>query len=211
MITKQQEKSHQTMIELMDAAMELFARKGFRETSVAEITRRAGYAKGSFYRHWPSKDLLFLQVVEYKLAQYRAERDERIARARDLEEALRIIWDFLQNMVAEHNWAKIFLEFTVYAARDPELRKTIRQDQHRLSDGLFARLIQPFTPPGLPAEKLGALNTALFEGFMVHNALETGILDLSDVREAAVALALDMVRRHAAVQPDSSQPTGDPA
>lgn len=209
--SKQQEKSHQTMVELMDAAMELFARKGFRETSVAEITRHAGYAKGSFYRHWPSKDQLFLQIVERKLAQYRASRDERIATAGDLEGAMRIIWDFLQDMVADRNWAKVFLEFTVHAARDPELRRIMRLDQHRLSEDLFARLIRPFAPPGFPVEKLGALNTALFEGFMVHNALETGVLDLHDVREAAVALALDMVRRLAPTQAPISQPTGGPA
>lgn len=209
--TRQQEKSQQTMVELMDAAMELFARKGYRETSVSEITRRAGYAKGSFYRHWPSKDQLFLQIVERKLAQYRAARDERLAQADDLEGALRIIWDFLQDMVADRNWAKVFLEFTVHAARDPELRQALRRDQHRLSEEMFARLIRPFAPPGLPAEKLGALNTALFEGFMVHNALETGVLDLGDVREAAVTLALDMARRNESAQSSVPQPTGGPA
>ncbi|WP_029897036.1 TetR/AcrR family transcriptional regulator [Desulfohalovibrio reitneri] len=188
-MTKQREKSRQTRRELMDAAMALFADKGFGETSVAEITARAGYAKGSFYRHFDGKDRLFLDILERKLAEYRAQRDRSIEEAADLEEALRVIWDFLATMVADRNWAKVFLEFTVHAARDEGLREELGATRYRLSEDLFARLIRPFVPEGYPARKLGALNTALFEGFMVHNALESGVLDLADVREAAVALS----------------------
>jgi AcrR family transcriptional regulator len=190
--TKQQEKSHQTMLELMASATELFSRKGFLSTSVAEITGKAGYSKGIFYRHWESKDELFLRIIEEKLQQYRGTRDERLRNAASLEEALRIIWDFLEHMVSDRNWAKVFLEFTVHASRDPELRRTVRQRQYRLSETIFADLIRPFVPEGYPAQTMGALNTALFEGYMVHTALETGVLELADVQEAAVRLALDL-------------------
>jgi AcrR family transcriptional regulator len=192
MTTRQQQKSQATQQRLMDAAVELFGKNGYLETTVEEITRHAGYAKGSFYRHFATKDHLFLAVVERKLAEYRAARDERIGRARSLTEALTIIWDFLETMVADREngaWAKVFLEFTVHAARDPELRSAMRQEQYRLSETIFVRLVEPLVPEDYPAAKLAALNTALFEGFMVHNALETGVLDLADVREAAVALA----------------------
>ena len=82
MATKQQEKSRQTMEELMASAVELFGTQGFASTSVAEITEHAGYAKGSFYRHWNSKDELFLQIVERKFRQYRATRHDRVQRGR---------------------------------------------------------------------------------------------------------------------------------
>jgi AcrR family transcriptional regulator len=192
MTTKQQEKSHQTMIELMASATELFSRKGFLSTSIAEITGNAGYSKGIFYRHWESKDELFLRIIEEKLQQYRGTRDERLRNAASLEEALRIIWDFLEHMVSDRNWAKVFLEFTVHASREPELRRMVRQRQYRLSESIFADLIRPFVPEGYPAQTMGALNTALFEGYMVHTALEAGVLKLSDVQDAAVRLALDL-------------------
>ncbi|WP_147819241.1 TetR/AcrR family transcriptional regulator [Salidesulfovibrio onnuriiensis] len=190
MVTKQQEKSRQTMEELMTSAMELFGEKGFVQTSVSEITSRAGYAKGSFYRHWESKNQLFLQIIEQKLLEYRRARDRRIEDARDLEEALRIIWDFLESMVQDSQWAKVFLEFTIHSVRDTELRTEMRRRQYRLSETIFANLVRRFVTSDYPAEKIGALNTALFEGFMVHNALETGVLSLEDVRETAIALAL---------------------
>ncbi len=179
------------MEELMAAAMLLFSENGFAQTSIAEITARAGYAKGSFYRHWESKNQLFLQIVEQKLYEYRNVRDRRIEDAHDLEEALNIIWDFLESMALDRQWAKVFLEFTVHSARDMELRTEMRRRQYRLSESLFAKLVRRFVTSDYPAEKIGALNTALFEGYMVHNALETGVLNLHDVREAAIALALE--------------------
>jgi hypothetical protein len=74
--------------------------------------------------------------------------------------------------------------------RDEELCAELRRSQYRLSEDIFAELVRPFVTTDYPAEKIGALNTALFEGFMVHNALEAGVLELEDVREAAVALAV---------------------
>ncbi|SDL04072.1 transcriptional regulator, TetR family [Maridesulfovibrio ferrireducens] len=190
MARKQQEKSKQTKKELMDSAEELFGLKGFIATTVAEITTHAGYSKGSFYRHWVSKDKLFLEIVENKLAAYRSSRDNRLDEAQSLEEVMHIIWDFLEIIVRDYNWAKVFLEFTVYASRIPELRDDLGLSQYRLSETVFANLVGKFIETDYPPEKLGAFNTVLFEGFMVQNALETGIVNLKDVREAAVTLAL---------------------
>lgn len=201
MARKQQEKSQQTKKELMESANELFGRKGFMETTVSEITRHAGYAKGSFYRHWVSKDKLFLEIVENKLKHYRNSRDERLNRAESLEEVMNTIWDFLENIVRDRNWAKVFLEFTIYASRIPELREDLSMSQYRLSEAVFADLVRDFIETDYPPEKLGAFNTVLFEGYMVRNAIETGfmiqsssesaLIDLKEVREAAIALALD--------------------
>lgn len=190
MAIKQQEKSRQTKLELMDSAMALFGLKGYRETTVAEITRHAGYSKGNFYRHWASKDDLFLEIIEHKLKEYRSTRDVKLREALSLEEALRIIWDFLEDIVADRNWAKVFLEFTIQGARNKDLRKKLQQSQYRLSEKIFARLVRPFVDKDFPAETIGALNTALFEGFLVHNVLETGVIHLKDIREAAVTLAM---------------------
>ena len=42
--------------EIFRCGKALFEEKGFKDTNVAEIMRRAGYATGSFYRYYPSKD-----------------------------------------------------------------------------------------------------------------------------------------------------------
>ncbi|EGB14764.1 transcriptional regulator, TetR family [Pseudodesulfovibrio mercurii] len=190
MATRQQEKSQQTMQELMASAIELFGTKGFANTSVAEITEHAGYAKGSFYRHWNSKDELFLQIVEQKFKQYRATRHDRVQKAADLEAAMHIIWDFLETIVADRNWSAIFLEFTIHAATNENLRRLLNKSDYRLSDRVFADLVRNHVTSDFPPEKIGALNTALFEGFLIHRALGTETLTLGEVREAAIALAV---------------------
>ncbi|AMK10736.1 MAG: TetR/AcrR family transcriptional regulator [Pseudodesulfovibrio sp.] len=190
MATKQQEKSQQTMQELMASAIELFGTKGFANTSVAEITDHAGYAKGSFYRHWNSKDELFLQIVEQKFRQYRATRHDRVQNAENLEAAMNIIWDFLETIVSDRNWSSIFLEFTVYSATSEPLRKLMNKSDYRLSNKVFADLVRDHVETDFPPEKIGALNTALFEGYLIHRALGTEVLSLAEVRRAAIALAL---------------------
>lgn len=187
---RQQEKTQQTQTELLDAAQRLFEEKGFFATTIAEITARAGYAKGSFYRHWAGKDELILQLVEQKLAAYRARRAERLQSARSLEEALDAVWDFLDSIVDDRNWSRVFLEFTIHASRDERLKAELAKRIYRLSDAMFADIVGGYVPQGYPAEKMGALNTALFEGFLIHSILGTGTLQTRDVRLAARALAL---------------------
>ncbi len=190
MATKQQEKSQQTMQELMDSAIRLFGSKGFVSTSVAEITDNAGYAKGSFYRHWNSKDELFLQIIERKFKHYRAARHERIREAGNLEEAMNIIWDFLETILGDRDWSSIFLEFTVHSATNDSLRKLMNKSDYRLNNRVFADLVRDHMETDFPPEKIGALNTAMFEGYLIHRALGTRVLDLADVRRAAIDMAL---------------------
>jgi AcrR family transcriptional regulator len=190
MAKKQQEKSKQTERELMAAATELFGSKGFFATTVAEITKKAGYAKGSFYRHFDGKDDLVLRIIEEKLKQYRNERQVRINGARSLEDVIEVIWDFLDLIMEDRNWSRVFLEFAIHASRDEELKAKLNEDRYRLSNKVFAELLAGHARTGYPLEKVGALNTALFEGFLIHSILDTGVLSKEDVREAALTLAL---------------------
>ncbi|AEE17238.1 TetR/AcrR family transcriptional regulator [Treponema brennaborense] len=48
---------------LTDAAESCLKTTGIRKTSVDELTRRAGIAKGTFYLFYPSKELLFFDVI----------------------------------------------------------------------------------------------------------------------------------------------------
>lgn len=47
---------------ILKCGRELFSSKGFKETNVAEITKMAGMATGTFYNYYPSKDKLFMEI-----------------------------------------------------------------------------------------------------------------------------------------------------
>jgi AcrR family transcriptional regulator len=54
---------------IFDAAIELFAAKGFDETTVEEVAQAAGVSRASFFRYFSSKDDLLAQnVMKYGVA-----------------------------------------------------------------------------------------------------------------------------------------------
>jgi AcrR family transcriptional regulator len=62
---------------ILSAATRLFARFGFKKTSVDQIAKDAGVAKGTVYYNFPSKQALF----EALLAQGMDELEQRLAKA----------------------------------------------------------------------------------------------------------------------------------
>ncbi|WLD93287.1 TetR/AcrR family transcriptional regulator [Alkalihalobacillus sp. AL-G] len=52
-------------IQIIEAAIKLFATKGFNSTSIQEIASESGISKGAFYLHFKSKDSLLLAILKY--------------------------------------------------------------------------------------------------------------------------------------------------
>ena len=65
--------------ELLDAAIALFAEKGFAATRSDEVAARAGVSKGTLYLYYPSKEELFKAVVRSRLSTLIAEGEELVA------------------------------------------------------------------------------------------------------------------------------------
>ena len=51
-------------VQLIEAASELFAERGYDETRIVDIVERAGVAKGLFYWYFENKEALFRDLVE---------------------------------------------------------------------------------------------------------------------------------------------------
>ncbi len=60
---------------LFDAAMHLFAQRGFQATTVEEITEAADVGKGTFFNYFPSKEELLTSFGEIRLGKVRAALD----------------------------------------------------------------------------------------------------------------------------------------
>jgi AcrR family transcriptional regulator len=61
---------------LFRAALQLFAQKGFGETTVEDITEAADVGKGTFFNYFPSKDHILLAFGEMQLAKLESAVDE---------------------------------------------------------------------------------------------------------------------------------------
>lgn len=60
----QAQRSEETTRQLVTAARDLFANKGFAATSIEEIVRTAGVTRGAMYHHFTGKEDLFEAVFE---------------------------------------------------------------------------------------------------------------------------------------------------
>lgn len=65
---RRERRSVETRESLFRAALDLFARKGFTETTVEDITEAADVGKGTFFNYFPSKDHILLAFGEMQLA-----------------------------------------------------------------------------------------------------------------------------------------------
>ena len=54
---------------ILEAALDLFHDKGTKALSIAELTKRAGIAQGTFYNFWKDKDALIIELITYRSRQ----------------------------------------------------------------------------------------------------------------------------------------------
>lgn len=60
----QLERSERSRKDILDAALELFSRRGYGATSVNDIAEKAGVSKGNVYHHFPDKESIFRSLID---------------------------------------------------------------------------------------------------------------------------------------------------
>jgi AcrR family transcriptional regulator len=60
---QREEKSERSRRAVLDAALQLFARQGYRATTMREIADRAGVSTGNVYHHFPDKEAIFRELI----------------------------------------------------------------------------------------------------------------------------------------------------
>ena len=60
----QAERRAATTAAILASARALFAERGFEATSIGDIALAAGVAKGAVYHHYPTKEAIFLEVLD---------------------------------------------------------------------------------------------------------------------------------------------------
>src|SRR5437773_891865 len=72
---RRQRRSAEIRERLFRAALNLFAKKGFAETTVEDITEAADVGKGTFFNYFPSKEHILLAFGEMQLGKLEAAID----------------------------------------------------------------------------------------------------------------------------------------
>jgi AcrR family transcriptional regulator len=152
---------------LLEQGGRLFAAYGLKKTTVDEVAAAAGISKGAFYLFWPSKEALFMDVVELAEVDFRGQVLAEIARPGDGSQRARLAAALRKAFTL---WRTVPL-LRVFTSTDFELiagRVGPEQvEEHMRSDGnFFLELIETCRANDIPVtaapEKIGGLLYALF-------------------------------------------------
>jgi len=91
-VSRRERRSAEIRERLFRSSLQLFAQKGFAETTVEDITEAADVGKGTFFNYFPSKDHVLLAFSEMQLKKL----EESVEHFRNTNQPLR---EFLQALV----------------------------------------------------------------------------------------------------------------
>jgi TetR/AcrR family transcriptional regulator len=185
---------------LLDAAEEVFGRKGFHETTLREIAERAGYSVGSVYSFFESKDDLFKQIFVRRGEEFMPAMEELLGDdERDPLEQLHDLVDFEIGFFRQHpHFGRLYLRYSsaVLQAADRDIDQVMRErydEAMRLQASLLERgQASGAFRPGDPV-----VLARLFSGLMsAYQALDPAVVsDEPEVQRLPLAELHEIVER----------------
>src|SRR5579875_2726104 len=129
---------------LLDAANEVFAERGFMAASLDDIASAAGYTKGAIYKHFASKEDLFLAVSDQYWRRYFDNFAEVMATStqgpRELDQIAERWRQLSRDRGPEH--AALGQEFTLYLLRNPAARKRVAAKRAQVLEALAKFIVE---------------------------------------------------------------------
>jgi AcrR family transcriptional regulator len=100
-MNKQEEKSRVAKEDIADSSLKLFTEKGFKGTTVRDISRRSGRSMGCIYHHFPNKEEIFSYLIMRQEILPGLERAGQLFFATDFPENLDQIAQEINKTIAE--------------------------------------------------------------------------------------------------------------
>ncbi|MGH9303439.1 MAG: TetR family transcriptional regulator [Acidimicrobiales bacterium] len=152
---------------LLSAGIQAFDRRGYGEVRVDDVCRAAGIAKGSFYRHFPSKEALFFAAARAVADDVSVSFVTRVGSARLSPQAA---VDVMARALEEH-LGLLFDLLALAAQRRPGHGRVLRELFATLCRTISTRL----SPMAAPERAEEVLELALVSG--VRRVVVSPILD----------------------------------
>jgi AcrR family transcriptional regulator len=170
------ERKEMTRELLLDAAVEVFARKGYHGASLDDVAEVAGFTKGAVYSNFTRKSDLFQALLE-------REKGRRDATMRAAVAAIPL--EFLPTFAGEwfehhsrelRDWDVLDVEFWLAAVRDPRIARDLAGGWHEARTELGAsierKLREAGVETGLSGHELAVILDALGSGLLMDQYLD---------------------------------------
>jgi AcrR family transcriptional regulator len=128
---------------ILDAALDVFAEKGFADARLDDVAARAGVAKGTIYLYAKSKEALFETLIHTGIAVPIETIEEKVL-ALDLpaEATLRMLFTFLRQEVLGTRRKEIVRLILSEAGRFPEIAAVYHREVISRGMGLMRRIAE---------------------------------------------------------------------
>ena len=171
-----EESRARTRAAVIDAAMAVFATRGFAGASMEEIAAEAGFTRGAVYSNFADKADLFLAVIEER-EHRRVEEITTLLRGSDSPAAFfTSLAEANRQRTTTEQWVLLRVEFWLYAMRNPEVRPRLVERNRALiasvEHGVKAILADAGIPPPRPVEDIAAVVQGLDEGLTLLSLLD---------------------------------------
>lgn len=127
---------------IVNAAVQVFAEKGFHKTKMSDIAKKLGVSKGTIYQYFKSKEDLFKAVVQIPLEKVREEPIAELLESGNLLDITsNTFYDKLWSMplfFSEPTWpTSLMFEITSEASRNPALANSLQTMYDEALNGLM--------------------------------------------------------------------------
>jgi len=178
----QEERRAETRAQLLSAAADLFARKGFHASSAEAVAAAADRTTGALYDHFGGKEGLLVALLEQWIEQTITDLTASLEGERDLDSRFGALWGGIVRRDSESGDAWLLLEFELWlhAVRDPELGVVGAERFQVMRDGLAGGLVDwsaefGFALPA-PAPDLAAQVIALLIGLAFQYRIDPAVI-----------------------------------
>jgi TetR/AcrR family fatty acid metabolism transcriptional regulator len=123
--------------QILEAAVKVFARQGFHQSTVAQIAKEAGVADGTIYLYFKNKDDILVQFFNYKTKQVFDSFRTEVARADSSLDKLRyLIRRHLQEFQRNREMAVVYQVETHQNSRlaEPQIREMSKMYRDLISE-----------------------------------------------------------------------------
>ena len=156
---------------LLDAAIGVFAEKGYHGASLDDVADAAGFTKGAVYSNFTRKSDLFRALLERETGRY----DQALTRTVEAvppQLLPDVAAELLADPESDQETRTLLVEFWLAAVRDPGLRPSLLQTRDLVGQAFEAKLQDAGAEPGFSGRELAVLFDALVTGLLMNRALD---------------------------------------
>jgi AcrR family transcriptional regulator len=194
-----QNRSLQTRQRLLAAALIVFARDGYDHSSVNDICAEAGVSKGAFFHHFPTKQALFLELLDEWLATLDGQLESIRLEDCKVPEALIEMAGLMSTVyLTASGYLPVFLEFWTQASHDPAVWQAVIAPYHRYQS-YFTSFIQAGVDEGSlkPVDPVLAARALVAQaiGLLLQGVLDPQGADWASETRRSVELLVQCIQR----------------